>query len=113
MSAFRREYCVRGHMVDLPAITAFIESSIEQAGVDPSAQFDMQLAVEEACANVIEHAYNGRGGELEVCFETHGADVSITVRDWGRPFDPAQVTRPDLSQPLEERQVGGLGLFLM
>ncbi len=100
-------------MVDLPDITAFIASSVEQAGVDPSAQFDLELAVEEACTNVIAHAYDGRGGELEVCFETRGADVCITVRDWGRPFDPDKVPPPDVSQPLEERQTGGLGLFLM
>ncbi len=100
-------------MIDLPAIAAFIESSLKQAGVDPSAQFDLELAVEEACTNVIEHAYEGRGGELEVCFETRDADVCVTVRDWGRPFDPNHVARPDVSQPLEERQVGGLGLYLM
>ncbi len=113
MCAFRREFCVRGRILDLPDIAAFIESSVEQAGVDPRAHFDLQLAVEEACTNVIEHAYDGGGGELEVCFETRGDDVCITVRDWGRPFDPNQVSQPDLSQPLEERQIGGLGLYLM
>lgn len=102
-----------GRMADLPHIMDFVEASAERTGVDPAARFDLQLAVEEACTNVIQHAYRGSGGEVEVCFEVDGQDVIITLRDHGRPFDPKLVVRPDLKQPLEERQIGGLGLHLM
>jgi serine/threonine-protein kinase RsbW len=63
--------------------------------------------------NVIEHAYAGEGGEFTVCIEVCGPDVEITVTDHGRPFDPKGVPLPDLSLPLEERPIGGLGIFLM
>lgn len=110
---FQSELCMVGTMAELPHIVEFVECACEEAAVDPAVRFDLKLAVEEACTNVIEHAYRGVGGELTVCFEVNGEDVRITVTDHGQPFDPGEVAMPDLSLPLEERPIGGLGLFLM
>jgi serine/threonine-protein kinase RsbW len=113
MDPFRRQLCMIGHMAELPQVLDFVEESAEDAGVDPDFRFDLQLAAEEACTNVIEHAYGGQGGEIEVCFETNESDVIITIRDHGQSFDPAQVPGPDLKLPLDQRVIGGLGLHLM
>jgi anti-sigma regulatory factor (Ser/Thr protein kinase) len=102
-----------GTIAELPRILEFVEHVCEETDIDPAATFDLKLAVEEACTNVIEHAYSRKGGELTVCFDVCGPDASITVTDHGRPFAPDEVALPDLSLPLEERPVGGLGLFLM
>jgi anti-sigma regulatory factor (Ser/Thr protein kinase) len=102
-----------GHMAELPQVLDFVEESAEEAGVDPDARFDLQLAVEEACTNVIEHAYGGQGGAFELCFETNESDVIITIQDHGQSFDPGQVPQPDLKLPLDQRAIGGLGLHLM
>ena len=74
---------------------------------------DLQLAVEEICANVMEHGYGGQGGRIEVSIEAVQGGVQITVRDWGIAFDPDAVPIPDVSLPLELRPLGGLGLFLV
>ena len=100
-------------MSDLPEILAFVETTCEAAGVSPALFFDLQLAVEEACTNVIEHAYNGKGGDLVIAFETRGHDVVITLWDHGRPFVPQEVVAPDVSLPLTKRRIGGLGMHLM
>ncbi len=113
MNPIPRHLRVMGQMSDLARITNFVEESSEEAGVDPAARFDLQLAVEEACTNIIQHAYGGQGGEIEVDFEAAGADVTITIRDWGEAFSPEEANNSDLSLPLEERAVGGLGLHLM
>ncbi len=97
----------------MPDVLAFIEAACEAATVRPELWFGLQLAVEEACANVIEHAYGGRGGDLGITFEVSGRDVVLTVRDQGRPFAPEQVVAPDMSLPLTQRRIGGLGLHLM
>jgi len=110
---FRQELCMAGTVSELPRIVEFVDDACEQAAINPAQRFNLQLAVEEACMNVIEHAYGGKGGEVTVCFEVDGADVQITVTDHGKPFDPDQVAMPDLSKPLEERPVGGLGIYLM
>jgi serine/threonine-protein kinase RsbW len=113
MPEFHHELAVAGRMSDLPEILAFVETACEQSGVHPTLFFDLQLAVEEACTNVIEHAYSGKGGDLAITFETRGRDVVITLRDHGRPFAPQEVVAPDMSLPLTKRRIGGLGMHLM
>ncbi len=113
MSAFRRELHLVGTLADLARIGAFIEEACGQAHVDPTAQFDVVMAVDEACSNIFEHAYGGTAGQVDLYFETRDRDLIITVHDCGRPFDPASVSMPDLSLPLAERPIGGLGLHLM
>ena len=68
MPSFHRELTVPGRVADLPDVLAFIEAACEGAGVRPELWFDLQLAVEEACTNVIEHAYGGKGGDLVITF---------------------------------------------
>jgi serine/threonine-protein kinase RsbW len=113
MPSFRRELTVAGHISDLPDILAFAEAACVQSDIRPELWLDLQLAVEEACANVIEHAYGGKGGDLIITFEVIGRDVVITLRDHGRPFAPEKVATPDLSAPLTKRRIGGLGMHLM
>lgn len=98
---------------DLPGILTFVEDACQQANVEPCLLFDLQLATEEACTNVIEHAYQGQGGALDIRFETHDGDVHITLHDHGRAFDPDAIHPPNTSLPLRHRPVGGLGLHLM
>lgn len=113
MASFESTLLLNVTVADLPEILAFVDNACQQAAVDPNLCFDLQLAVEEACTNVIEHAYQGQGGELGVRFETRNSDVVITLRDCGRPFDPKAIARPDTAMPLTKRPIGGLGLHLM
>ncbi len=85
-----------------------------KAGCDEKALYEVQLAVDEACANVVLHAYRGMPpGDMEVSCQVNDQVLVIKVRDWGRTFDPCTVPEPDLDAPLEERTLGGLGLFLL
>jgi serine/threonine-protein kinase RsbW len=113
VTLMKRELSVAGVKCDIPQIEDFLEHACKDAGVDPSASFDLHLALEEACCNVIEHAYEGQGGELNVGFETVGRDVILTVHDHGHAFDPDTIAAPDLSVPLVDRPIGGLGLHIM
>ncbi len=113
MSPFHRELTLAGRRSDLSAVCAFVEACCQDANIAPELLFDLELAVEEAATNVIEHAYKHKGGRLDIVFATAGRDVVITLSDRGRPFSPAAVKPPDLHQPLTERPIGGLGLHLM
>jgi anti-sigma regulatory factor (Ser/Thr protein kinase) len=113
MTSFKRDLTTASALSSLPVIADFVEAACEQAQVDLSARFDLQLAIEEAVANVIEHAYKGEGGEFTLSIETVGRDVVITLHDHGRPFNPAAVARPNISAALCDRPIGGLGLHLM
>src|SRR5512146_1384295 len=110
MKPFQRQLRVPGQMDDLPLIARFLQDNCAEAGVDPAVRFDLELAVEEACTNIIEHAYGGQGGEFELDFEATGADVTFTVLDRGKRFNPDDAADANVSLPVDERRIGGLGI---
>ena len=85
---------------------------MSQLGVEEGI-FEIQVAVDEACTNIIKYAYSGKGGIIIVTCEMKGNDLVITIRDKGKPFDPASVPSPDLGPDLDKRKIGGLGIYLM
>lgn len=98
----------------LDSISRFVEQAARAAGLDDAAVYAIQLAVEEACDNIIQHAYGvDMQGDITCACETTPEGLTVVLRDRGRPFDPALVPLPDLGSSLEERDVGGLGLHFM
>lgn len=98
---------------DLAAIREFVAQAGHDLGLDEELIPDLQLAVDEICANVIEHGYNGQRGEIEITIEPIPDGVRAHVRDWGVAFEPQKVPTPNVTNPLEQRPLGGLGLFLV
>ena len=98
----------------LDAIREFAAQAARDAGMDDSAIYAVELSMDEACTNVIEHAYEGMdGGEIECTCDTDDKNLTIIIHDHGKSFDPASIALPDLDADLESRPVGGLGVFLM
>ena len=76
--------------------------------------FDLHLALEEVFTNVVSYAYEGGAPRPVVVRLTRaGEELRVEVEDEGHPFNPLELAPPDLSRPLEERSVGGLGIFLV
>ena len=108
------ELCVSSSFRNLGQIAEFVAERARQAGLDDAQVFDVQMAVDEACTNSMEHAYGGReDGLVRVCCYVEGEDFVVRVTDYGASFDPSAVPKPDLAAPLEKRATGGLGLFFM
>lgn len=98
----------------LARISDFITDATARAGLDDHAAWQVQLAVDEAATNIIQHSYQpGQIGKIELSWRVDGVQFAITLRDRGRYFDPADVPAPDITAPLAERQAGGLGIYLM
>jgi anti-sigma regulatory factor (Ser/Thr protein kinase) len=97
----------------LEKIRSFVTRACRAMGLNSDDVWAVQLATDEACSNVLVHAYAGQPGALEVQVEGEPQGVRITIRDWGDAFDPDAVSEPDLTSPLEERRVGGLGVYMM
>jgi serine/threonine-protein kinase RsbW len=100
-------------LAHLATIRHFVLDASRDLGLEEKDACDLELAVDEACTNVVEHAYQGQAGEVEISIKAVGDAVQVIIHDEGRPFDPQAVPIPDPSAPLEDRQPGGLGLFLM
>ena len=76
--------------------------------------YQVQLAVDEAFTNIVEHAYGGECQEKIKCTcRITDQGLEITMQDCGNTFKPAEIPDPDLHADLEEREVGGLGLFFI
>jgi len=76
--------------------------------------YSLQLAADEAASNIIEHAYEGvANASLFLTCDMQGDEIVITMRDHGRSFNPTSVKEPNLKADLSERQIGGLGVYLM
>jgi serine/threonine-protein kinase RsbW len=98
----------------LDAMREFVCQAAEDASMNESDSYKVQLAVDEACSNIIEHACEGEcGEEIEITCTASDDQLTVMIRDHGEPFDPDNVPMPDLDADLEDRPVGGLGIFLM
>jgi serine/threonine-protein kinase RsbW len=98
----------------LDVIREFVKHAATDAGMDESGLHAVEMAVDEACSNIIEHAYNGMKAEdIECTCDHNGQTLTIILRDHGRPFRVKAVADPDLSTVLEDRRVGGLGVYLI
>lgn len=103
-----------GRYESLPAIADFVRSAAQEAGLSSFQVYAVETAVDEACANIIEHAYGGENhGEIECSCLIDDQGLTIIFRDTGHPFNPQDIKNPNITSPLQERSDHGLGLYFM
>ena len=102
-------------LANLDQALAFVDENLEQMDCPMKQQMQVDLAVEEAFVNVASYAYGEGTGPvtLSVSEEKETGRLVIRLSDSGIPFDPTARKEPDLSLPAEERQIGGLGIFMV
>lgn len=101
----------------LNSIIEFIRSPLEKKNISAQEMMRIELAAEEAIVNVISYAYPQKKGNETVNVEVSEpvfGQFSIQIKDKGIAFNPSEIAiNPKVDRPLEERNIGGLGLFLM
>ena len=95
-----------------------MEEAVEAFGAQedwpPRLAFQMQLVLEELASNVIRHGFGEEGHEFEISVSSDPDAVTVEVVDAAAPYNPITETpEPDLDAELEDRQIGGLGVFLV
>lgn len=102
-------------MENLEILIGFVLSAAEQLHFNLKLKNQLRLATEEILVNVISYAYPGRDGEVTVSTDrTSGREgLHVEIIDEGIPFDPLSKPAPDLTVPIKERQIGGLGIYLL
>jgi len=101
---------------NLPALIELaseVQTFLAGAGIGAPAQFKVQLGLEEAIRNLIEHGAEARTGRIEVAIEPGPGRVVIVLEDDGRPYDPRSAPAYDPSRPLAEREPNGMGVHLL
>lgn len=108
------EMTLKNDMAEHARLAAALSTWAEEQGIDPALATSFELAFDEILANVMSYAYDDAGEHaIEVACHWDGRTLRAEVVDDGRPFDPLAVSEPDVSASLDEREVGGLGLFLV
>jgi len=98
---------------NLSEVRDFIADICDRAGFSKSETNNTKLAVDEACTNIIKHAYRDKGGDVRIDVQAEPGKVEINIFDRGEPFDWSKVKEPDLDLYVEIGKKGGLGIYLM
>ena len=110
----RELYLDKARLDRLDEVLAFVDGILEELGCPMKIQMQMDVAVEELYVNIARYAYAPGIGPATLRVEaTAGPVVAITFISRGVPFDPLAKPDPDITLSAEERQIGGLGIFMV
>ncbi len=98
----------------IPQLNVFVDEIAEELEFDMSTTMKLNLALEEAVANIINYAYpKGTRGEVKIDALSNDVRLKFVITDEGVPFDPTTRKEIDTTLPIEERPIGGLGILLV
>lgn len=110
----QQKLTLHNDITEVPTLGEFVEQVAEQLGYNMTDSMNMNLALEEAVVNVMNYAYpEGTIGDILIEAATTETQLVFTIKDSGTPFDPTQVEDPDITLSIEDRPIGGLGIFLV
>lgn len=114
MPARQETLTLRNDLAELSPLAAFIDTFLDPLQPDSQDVMAFQLSLEEIVTNVINHGYrDGAAHTFSVTLSTDGTNVTAVIADDAPAFDPLARGPVDINAPLEEREIGGLGIHLV
>lgn len=109
------ELTLEAKVENLDQVLSFVDGQLEQLNCPLKIQMQIDVAVEELYVNIASYAYDSPGGSATIRVEVlqDPQAVSITFIDHGIPYDPLKKPDPDVTLSAEERQIGGLGIYMV
>ena len=109
-----KELTLPAAVENIEKAVAFVNSQLEAAGCPPKTMIQIDVAIDELFGNIAHYAYGKDTGDATVRVEvTEEPAVIITFIDNGIPYNPLKKPDPDVTKDLEEREIGGLGIFMV
>jgi len=111
-------FTVPATLDSLSDIAVFVLKAADDAGLDRQARYRLRLAVDELATNVVNYGCSAAGrtgarpGSIDLRAEMNDRTLTVVMEDAGAPFDPTRQPPPRLDLPPDEREIGGLGIFL-
>lgn len=102
-------------VASIDTITAFVEEELELHECPMKTVIQINVAIDEIFSNIANYAYGDAEGDvtLTVDFSDEQNKVTLTFEDSGMPYNPLEKSDPDISLSAEEREIGGLGIFIV
>ena len=110
-----QEMNIEATIENIPTVTAWVDEQLEALDCPMKAQMQIDIAIDELFSNIARYAYNPETGPATVRVEVleEPLAVVITFIDKGIPYDPLKQEDPNTKLPIEEREVGGLGIYMV
>ncbi|MCR5603409.1 MAG: ATP-binding protein [Lachnospiraceae bacterium] len=110
-----KEITLEADVKNIPVVTDFVNEVLEEAECPIKVQMQIDVILDEVFANIALYAYGESGGDATVCVDVSDEPkvISITFKDKGMPFDPLSREDPDVTLSVEDRKIGGLGIFMV
>lgn len=106
---------IKAKLENIEKVIAFIDGELEKIDCPMKVQMQIDVACDEILANIVNYAYKDKDGDMDVIFSVKEdqQEISIAFVDSGVAFNPLEKEDPDVTLKAEERQIGGLGIFLV
>ena len=109
-----KEITITAVVENLSSVLEIVDQELEAAGASMKVQMQVDVAIEELFVNVSRYAYAPETGEvrIQIGFDKQTSALLVTFIDSGVPFDPVAKLNPDITLSAQEREIGGLGIFM-
>ena len=97
----------------LDDVLEFVGQELEQYDCPMKVDIQLKVAIEELFVNIAHYAYGDATGEATIQTETEPGRISVTFIDGGTPYDPLAKEDPDITLSVEDRPIGGLGIYMV
>lgn len=109
---------LKNDLVELERLSSVVEEFGKRHGVPTTALFDLHLALDEILTNVVSYGYDDQDEHeiivrLAFAGDGNAPRIEVEVEDDGRPFNPLETAPPDVNTSVEDRPIGGLGIYLV
>ncbi len=110
-----KELTIDARVENIEAVTDFVNAELEAMDCPMKAQMQIDVAIDELFGNISNYAYNPEVGPATVRVEVLKSPLSVVITfiDGGVPYDPLKKADPNVTLSAEEREIGGLGIFLV
>ena len=110
-----KELILAATVENIEAVIAFIDEQLEAIDCPMKAQMQIDIAIDEIFSNIAHYAYTPAVGQATIRLEAQDDPRAVTVTfiDRGIPYDPLAKEDPDITLSAEERQIGGLGIYMV
>jgi serine/threonine-protein kinase RsbW len=110
----RKEICIKNKISELEKVAQFVEEIGEELGLSMELQMNLNLVMEEMVTNVIFYAYpQDEEADIELLAKSDGKELTFVLSDQGKEFDPTAKEDADLDVNPAERELGGMGIFIV